>query len=303
MRGFGHMRDGPPLLLVLPFACLLLLGCGAPDVLVLSDQYWWATDLTDGTRQGLVSRGENTRLEFGLVGFPTSPDVLMDVVERSGAAVTLLSPLLSQYGAQLARKNEDRRFVAFESGLRTSGTIDNLYTVSTDRSDAYTRAGALCRSFLEDPANAALKVAALFYSGGARRSSEREAFLNGIGAQTGDRLIVKSFPRLDGVAEVNEAVSSLKESGIGLAFVSMSSMTKDVVSNVSSNLQSFIISEWAGGASEGVHNDRLVAAIQELWLDAVDGSLKSVNSDIMVETVLVPRPAGESLAWFSAFRE
>ena len=272
-------------------------------MLVLSDQYWWATDLTEDVRQELLSRGEGTRIEFGLVGFPTSPDVLIDVIENSRAGTTLLSPLLSQYGAQLARKNADLRVVVFGLGQRNPGRIENLYSIGTDRTDAFAQAGALCKGFLDDPDNATYRVAALFYSGGDRRSAEREAFLVGLGEQARDRLILKSFPRLDAVAEVNEAVSGLKDDEIGLIFVSMSSMTSDVVAQVRTQLRSLVIAEWAGQASEAVDSDLIIASIEDRWLDAVDGSLKSVESDIIVETMLVPGPAGESLKWFVGFGE
>ncbi len=288
-----------PLLRVAIFVFFLPTSCGSPDILVLSDQYWWETDVTVDVQQDLVSdaRAEGTTIEFLSVDFPTDPGVLTRSVLEIDPGITLLSPLLSQFGIQLARQNADRRFVAFDLGLRNPLGAENLFTIGTDRSPAYMSAGALCRSFLDDPAHTALKVAAFFYAGGAERFAEREAFLNGIDGQSDGRVIIRSFPRLDAVGEINEAISGLKEEGIGLFFVSMSAMTQGVISNISSQMPSKIISEWSGGASRAAYGDRIVATIEEHWLHAVDGSIKSLNSDIMVETNLVSGPARGDEAW------
>ena len=287
------------LLPVLVLAALLLTSCARADLTILADQYWAVTDMNEEQRGVLAQSAEdqNVRTVFREVAYPSDPAVLRQAIEDAGADTVLLSPLFSGLAHDFAVFFPEKRFFIFGNGRKTA--IPNAIVIRFNRKAAYLRAGAVCRRFLNEPGNADKKVAAFFYVGGAEREAERSSFLDGIGGDIAERLIVRSFPSIDAAGEVNEALGSLDDHNIGLFFVSMSGLSKELVASISSRFSSPVVTERVGGGLETAYGERIVATIEEEWRPALFSALRSQSVDVEVDAVLVPAPSAESRPWLS----
>lgn len=280
------------------FACivLVLLSCRRADLLVISDQYWEATDLGPDTKK-MISEAREESIEFKTVTYPTDVETLAAELGRAGASTVLLSPLHSSYASRLQELPAGTRIIAFETARRRGG--ENISYLSFGRRAAYMRAGSVCRRFLDAPDNQSSKVAAFFYSGGAERDAERRAFLDGLGEPGSERVYIRTFPRIDALGEVNEALAVIREDDIGLFFVSMAGLSKDVVANVSSQLSALVITEGVGPDIDAAYGDRVVASIENDWISAVFSSFSGPEGQIKAEAVLIPGPAAQTTGWLT----
>ncbi|MBT3273335.1 MAG: hypothetical protein HN368_09285, partial [Spirochaetales bacterium] len=232
-----------------------------------------------------------------------NPVELAEKIRSSRGKTFLLSPLISQYGPQLARQMGDRVFAGFDMAILAGEIPENLIKITTDRGDAFRAAGELCKNYLNDPANTGSKVAGLFYSGSATRVKERDAFVQGIGIDVNqDRFFIKSFPRLASISEANTFLNDLKTQNVGLYVVSMSSLSKDLVSSISLQSSSLIITERIGYGN--VYADRMIASVEEHWAEAVLKVIDARTDVISVETTLKAGPASQEIqsSWLDIFR-
>lgn len=145
----------------------------------------------------------------------------------------------------------------------------------------------------------------LFYSGGNERTLERAAFGEGIGEGFDDRVSIKTFPRLEGIGEVNDYLSGLKEKNIGVFFVSMSGLNRDVISSIVAGYPSLIITERIGGGGDAIipYADRIIASVEEDWLGIFDEDLSGSVPEIVIDISLLPGPAvfSPDASWIGGF--
>ncbi len=292
------------LLLVTSF--LLLTSCGGPDILVVRDQYWKVTDFDQKIENKIqkVSEQLDETVAYVDLSFPLDTAAVTESITRANPKVALLSPLFSADAVEVATQEGERRIVAFGLGTGNIASVENLSLIVTDRRDAFRRAGALCRRFLDYPGNETRKVAGLFYSGGRERASERAAFEEGIGDVSGNRVFIQTFPRLDGIGQVNTYLSGLADEDVGIFFVSMSGIDRDVLAAIITRNQAFFIAEWLGDAGGVVpYEDRVLAMVREDWIGVFSFNLSGAGPEIDVETVLLPGPASSSpsSAWVGDF--
>ena len=290
---------------LLAFLILSCIGCGNPDLLVISDKYWTSIQMDEATRERIQesSKRNRGRVLFAEIPYPTEPERIAAIISSFNPDAVLLSPLLSRYAPRLTDLTPEKNLFAFGLAFNPSIRADNLVMLETDRSGAYLLAGSMCRRYLDDPANEGRKIAALFYSGGNTRSEERSAFLNGIGEDLEERAIIRSFPRLESTGAVNTTISELKQHDIGLYFVSMSALSEAAVAIISSQSQALIITERAlvAGSEQAAFEDRIVASVEEDWIAVFDILFDPQGPVIRVETSLVPGPAYNTLetAWMT----
>lgn len=289
--------------------CLVffLTGCGAPDLLIVRDQYWKAADFNDEVEnriQDTVEQKGNT-VEYTDVSFPADLEVVIAPILDKKPSIVVLSPLLSQLAEPLADSMADRRIIAFELGAGGGEQKQNLTRVTNSRNSTYRLAGDLCKEYLLSEGNETKWVAALFYSGGTERGVEKEAFLAGIGGGLENRVITKTFPRLEGIGEANDFLSSLEDRNIGVFFVSMSGLNREVISSIVARYPSLIVTERTGELSYAnvPYSDRILSSIEEDWIGLFGQELSRVGFEIAIESVLLPGPAAFShdALWIKGF--
>ena len=293
-------------LIVAAFTLLSLLGCAGPDILVIRDQYWKAVGFDSKTEEKILERTKKLGKSIGYVDldYPANTADILTVISHEDPQVVLLSPLFSQFAEQVAEQQKQHRFVAFGLGAGGTVTHENLTAIALTRIDAYRRAGALCRQYLEYPGNDGMRVAALFYSGGAERAAEREAFEESIGEEYSGRVSIQAFPRLNEIREVNDYLSGLAGQAIGIFVVSMSGLNRDAISSIVARYQSLIITERLTGTGRVLpYQDRVLASIDEDWTGVFSLDLSNAGPEIVIEASLAPGPAiiSASASWAQNF--
>ena len=288
-------------------ALAMLAGCGHPDLLIVRDQYWTVADFNDEVEKNIETAVEShgDTVGYADIDYPADQSEIALVISKEDPAVVLLSPLYSQFAEELAGKIINRQIVAFSFGSGGATKMMNLTRLRVDRRAAYLRAGDFCRRYLQSPGNEEKGVAGIFYSGGNERTSERNAFVEGIGEGLADRFFLKTFPRLDGIGEVNDYLSGLAERNIGVFFVSMSGLNRNVVSGIVNRFPSLIVSERIGGEfyADMPYVDRILATVEEGWSRIFEENLSNAGSEIVIDASLLPGPAAFShvAAWVGGF--
>ena len=163
-------------------AAFLFIGCGVPEVLIVSDEYWDQTGPVpgDATRLLTAALGESGH-RSSIITVPSSAGIDAFTDGRSfGAPVVLLSPYHSALADRIADSMPDIRFVA--AGRKGAVSRPNLATIYSDRTEVMNRAGRLSALVAEELGrieSRAPVAAVLFYSGTSARHAEEQAFLDG----------------------------------------------------------------------------------------------------------------------------
>lgn len=301
---FTRDRRKSAVLLVFVF---ILAGCSTPDILVVRDQYWKAADFNEEIENRIQKSVEQngSTIEYTDLSFPVNLENVVTSIKEKDSSIIVLSPLLSQFAKTLAEAFGERKIIAFQLGAGNGSEFQNLTRVTTSRIMAYTLAGRICRRYLFSSGNETKGVAGLFYLGGTQRDNERDAFTAGLGDGVDNRSIVKTFPRLDGISEVNDFLAGLADRNIGLFFVSMSGLNREVVSSIITKYPSFIVTERIGGTNHSVvpYSDRILASVEDAWIGVFETDIARLGGEIAIETALLPGPAAFSheALWINGF--
>jgi hypothetical protein len=294
-------------LLSLVSIVVLLAGCGTPDLLIVRDQYWKAADFNNEIEKKIEAAvdGYGDTLEYLDIQYPADQAEIALAISEAEPSAAVLSPLFSQFAEEIARQVANCQIVAFGLGSGATTTTENLTILRVDREAAYLRAGDLCRQYLQSPGNEEKGVVGIFYSGGSERTLERNAFIEGIGEGADDRFFLKTFPRLDGIGAVNDYLSELPEKNIGVFFVSMSGLNRDVVSSIVTRYPSLMITERVGSNIDVdiPYSDRILATVEEDWSWIFEERLSDAGPEIVLATSLLPGPAAFSheTSWVGNF--
>jgi len=295
-----------PAVWVFLLAAAALTGCADPDILIVRDQYWKALEFGSDSEEHMlqISEESGVRVAYADIEFPSDTESINGEILHSDPKVVVLSPLFSRHAGELAAMDTARRVVAFGIGSGDLSLQENLTVMVSDRENAYLQAGMLCRYYLDSAGSENKSIGALFYSGGSERASERQSFVKGVGGEDADHVFIRSFPRQDSINEVNSFLSSLNEESAGIIFVSMAGLNHEAITSILTKSQAFIISEQIESRDGPYpYEGRVIASIEQNWVNFFSFDLSSYGPEILVEASLEPGPAvsGPSVSWARTF--
>lgn len=176
---------------VLLCVVVLLSACSGPNLLIITDPYWYAGEVRAGrfaAQLARLSKERKVQITTVVVPYtPTDPGKLIAAIEKNRGYFILLSPLFSNGVRSPAARFADRLFIAFSSSLRRKGALVNLITLIPGPTSIFRKAGERVAEYLRDhrtpkgvervaavfPGDAEGRVALSSFTSGIERGSYR----------------------------------------------------------------------------------------------------------------------------------
>lgn len=195
---------------------VLLSACGRASVLILTDQYWQASQLDSPPVEAALARAareQHVRISTVVVPYgQAGPASLIEALKHHNEPTVLLSPLYSSEASTVAANFTHRRFIYFSSPGHTTPHPANLVGAVSDPGPAFRRAGERVGHYLEaknrGSLEGTLRVAAVFSDGS---DGQRELAEFHSGLESGKVRPALSVIQVNGTEDRSRVLHFLRE--------------------------------------------------------------------------------------------
>ncbi len=275
-------------------------GCLQGDrLLFVTDTFWKkayaGTAEIKRFEQAASKRGMS--LEVETAGVSRTADDFIGIIEGSEASFIAVTPLLAQEAASVARAFDSRRFIVlFSEGMSPQRNVQRLVS---DRSGPFREAGLLAGSIVGSGDYESARVVALFDTGNRDGVKMLETFRRGFEEGRGDggagNLSVHRIAEDEGTAEIRRILVREQEEGAEILVFAAGAGNSAAFEAAIPAYDARFIAE--GPIGIDAFADRIIATVEELWIEGILHAVESTTPRMIVPAVLKRGEAVTHAEW------